>query len=564
MYNKEGSLATNVSSKKEEFDKRFDAMVTKASHYDSSWRDLSKYLNPTRGLFDESKKQRGKMVDHKVVLDSHATNSIRKTASGLNSGITSKSRPWFRLTIDSEELASFPTVRLWLDTIQQQMYSVLRGSNIYGVFQNTYEELLTFGTGCFIILEDIDTVLRARNFTAGEYYLSVDKSGKVDSFGRTFEMTVGQLIDQFEYENCPPSVQADWDNNQVDATHRVRHLIEPNKQANAMMADFKNMPFRSAYWIQGDQTEDSFLAVRGFKRFPVVAPRWSVPTTDIIYGFGPGWDALGDVKELQKTKYDKLLAQEKVHNPPVQQDASIEGHTNLLPGGVTRSSATVPNSGVRPVYQVNPAIDSFISSITETKMNIDKHFFTDLFTMLAVLDRGQMTAREVAAREQERIMLMGPILNQLDEEMLSKVIELLYGIMADNDLLPPPPPEIQGREIRVQYISILAQLQESIGTGSIEKVSGYVGSIMAVDPSAGDVYNWDESIREYSRMEGVPQKLLNDPLVVQSIREQRAQVEKMQNALAAADVGSKTAKTMSETELGKGSALDTMRESLPR
>ena len=205
------------------------------------------------------------------------------------------------------------------------------------------------------------------------------------------------------------------------------------------MADFKNMPWRSVYWIKGDQGSEKFLDLRGYKRFPVIAPRWSVPTTDIVYGYGPGWDALGDVKELQKAKYDKLLARQKIYDPPMQSDAHVEGYANLLPGGVTKTSANVPNVGLRPAYQINPNLEAFIEGENQTKQSIDRHFFTDLFTQFASIDRGQMTAREVAAREQERIMLMGPILNQLDEEMLSKVIELVFDIMLDNNLLPEPP-----------------------------------------------------------------------------------------------------------------------------
>ena len=564
MYGKSkmGRQTVGTASKKGEFDKRFNRMKTEAELYNSSWKTLSEYLNPTRGQFDESTPERGTMIDHKTILDSHATNAIRKTASGLNSGITSKSRPWFRLTLAEEELADNPVARLWLDEVQKRMYAVLEGSNIYGTFQNTYEELLTFGTGCFILLEDFDTVIRTRNFTAGEYFLAVDKSGRISSYARSFEMTVAQLIDSFGYDKCPSTIQSAWDNNDVDQTFRVRHLIEQNDNPCIQMEEFADFPFRSAYWIEGDQAEDEFLDVRGFKRFPVVAPRWSVPTTDIIYGYGPGWDALGDVKELQKTKYDKLLAQEKLHNPPMQSDGNVEGFVNLLPGGVTKTSANVPNAGLTPAYQINPNLESFIEIINECKHNIDKHFFTDLFTMLAVLDRGQMTAREVSAREQERIMLMGPILNQLDEEMLSKVISLTFGIMMDNGLIPPPPPELEGRELKVQYISILAQMQRAVGTSSIEKVVGYVGMIAPVNPDAVDVIDWDESIRQYAKMEGVPEKILQDPAFVDEIRQAKAQQMQMQQAMMGADSASKTAKTMSETELDKNSALDGLRKTM--
>ncbi|MFA5217143.1 portal protein [Sulfuricurvum sp.] len=556
-------FGNNRVSKKAEFEKRFNAMKDKAVHYTTSWKDLSKFLNPTRGLFDGTKKDRGQMIDHKIILDSHATGSIRKSASGLNSGMTSKNRPWFKLMIADGEISEMPNVRLWLDEVQKRMYDILRGSNIYGTFQNIYEELLTFGTGCFILLEDFNTVIRSRCFTIGEYFLGIDKTGRVNSFARSFEMTVGQMVSTFGLKNCPTTVQADWESNQVDRPHIVRHLIEPNENPAGMMPQFTMMPFRSVYWEEGNCDEGKFLDVRGYKRFPVVAPRWSVPTTDIIYGFGPGWEALGDVRELQKTKFDKLMAQAKSHNPPVQSDASVEGHPNLLPGGVTKTSASVPNAGVRASYQVDPNIASFLEAINDTKAAIDRHFFTDLFTMISAIDYGQVTAMEVAEKKQEKIMLMGPILNQLDEEMLADVISLLYGIMDDNGMIPQPPSEIEGREVKVQYISILAQMQRAVGTEKIEKVIGFIGQLAPVNPNIVDVVNWDEAVRLYADMEGAPEKILNDPVFVEEVRASRAQQAQAQQALAASDVAAKAGKTMSETELGKNSALDVLRESVP-
>jgi hypothetical protein len=562
LYDKSGmKTSSDVTSKKGEYDKRFNSMKGKAQHYIASWKDLKNYLNPTRGLFDDSK-ERGNMIDHKVILAAHATHDIKKTASGLNSGITSKTRPWFRLNLANDILSNIPHVRAWLDEVQHRMFLVLQGSNIYNTFQNIYEELLTFGTGCFILLEDFDKIIRTRSFTIGEYFLGIDKTGRVNSFARSFKMTVAQMIKAFGYENCSTQVQTSWNSGLVDKEFIVRHLIEPNDTVDGEMEDFKGMPWRSIYWEQSNNEVKDFLDLRGFKRFPVVAPRWSVPTTDVVYGFGPGWDALGDVKELQKTKYDKLMAQEKLHNPPMQSDANVDGYANLLPGGITKVSANTPNAGLQPTYQIDPNLESFIQIINECKDSIDKHFYTDLFTMLASMDKTNMTATEIAAREREIIMLMGPILNQLDEEMLSQVIELLYGIMNDNNLLPEPPKEIEGIEIKIQYISVLAQMQRAVGLTSIEKVVGYAGNVSALNEESRDIINWDESIREYAKMEGSPQVILNDQPTVRAMRESRQKLIQAQQALAAGESAAKTGKTLSETELGKGSALDVMRESV--
>ena len=552
----------DTTSKSGEYNKRFEEMKTYADNYTSSWQDLARYIMPARGRFNEAKSTLGKMQDHTLVLDGHATQSVIKSASGMNSGITSKSRPWFMLKINDEILEKIAGVREWLDEVQRRMYRIFESSNIYSTFQNVYEEILTFCTACFILLEDFDTVIRTRMFTIGEYYLGIDRKGKVNAFARSFAMTVRQMVDEFGFDSCSDQVQTYWNSNKMDTEIRIRHLIEPNDTRNLMMKDFKNMPFRSIYWEQGQQGT-KYLDLRGYKKFRVIAPRWMVPTTDVVYGNGPGWNALGDVKELQKTKSDKLIAQEKLHNPPVQSDASVEGHTNLLPGGVTKTTGSVPNSGVRAAYQVPPSLESFIEAINTIKKSIDAYFFTDLFSMFANLDRKNITAEEVMRREQERIMLMGPILNTLDEEMLSPVIELTYEIMQENGLLPPAPPEIQGADIKVQYISIMAQAQRSLGVTNIERLIGIVGAVMGMEPGVVDVFKWDGAMRDTAEMIGILAKHTNDDDEIARIRQDKITQQNMTIAMQAAASGADTAKTLSETEMDKDSALDRVMQGVP-
>lgn len=528
-------MADNLS----EFEKRWNAMRSEAFNgWMSSWKMLSTYINQKRGWFD-SEANRGDMIDHKTLLDSHATQANRILASGLLSGMTSPSRPWFRLTLDNLTLDSVPGVRLWLDEVQRRMVEVLNKSNIYSTFYSAYEELGQFGTSCFLILEDFENIIRCRSFTVGEYYLGTDSRGRVNSFARYFWMNAGQIVKEFGEENTPLEILGQYRNNQPDTWFKISHLIEPNETRIPDKTDYQNMPWRSAYWKYGS-TGDKALAKRGYLRFPVVAARWNTSTTDQIYGYGPGWDALGNIKQLQKTTLDKLLAQEKLHNPPMMKDASVEGHVNLLPGGVTTITGAVPNSGLRTSYQIDPKLDSFIEMINHLYDAIDKDFYVNLFLTLINIDKNQMTATEVAERQQEKIMMMGPVLYKIQEELLDPTMELIFSIMSESGLIPPPPKEIQGMNLKVKYVSILAQAQQALGVEQINRVVGFVGQAAAVNPDIIDVINWDEAAREVGNLEGTPAKIFNDKETVDAIRQQK---QKMQQAAMAAQVANSAADT---------------------
>ena len=524
----------------------------------SSCQDLSTYVNPKRGWFD-TRPNRGQMIDHKILLDSYATQSLRTLASGLQSGMTSPSRDWFKLTTEDLSLDEVPGVRGWLDETEKRMKEVIRRSNIYGAFYNAYEELGQFGTQAFLIIPDFESIVRIRSYTAGEYFLSIDSRGRINGFAREFWMSVGQLIKEFGYENCSSQTQSQYKNNLPDSWVKVNHLIEENDTRIPNRKDFKNMPYRSAYWEDGGS--DKFLDVRGFRRFPVIASRWETVTTDQIYGYGPGWYALGNIKQLQKTVLDKLIAQEKIHNPPMQQDASVDGSLNLLPGGVTKITGTVPNSGVRPAYQISPNLESFLELQNHLYQAIDKDFFVPLFQMLSYVEQGKMTATEVAARNQERLMLLGPVLYRIQEEILDPTMEIVFDDMMESGSIPQPPPQLSGMDLKVKYISILAQAQQSLGVEQIQRTIGYVGSISQASPGVIDIIDWDQSVREVGALEGAPAKLFLDKSQVAALREQRAaaaKAQQMAQGAAIAESASNTTKNLAQSPTDGNTALSTM------
>ncbi len=557
-YNKIGQF-----TQKQEFEKSFNAMKQYAFRWLTAWQVLSDYIDQTRGIFNGNRTKIGQMINHKLLLDSHATHAKRITASGLQTGTTDPARPWFKLTMDNFLLDSVPGVREWLDEVSRRMLSIMNKSNIYKTFQNCYDELVEFGTGCFLILEDFDDVIRGRSFTCGEYFLRVDEKGRINGFAREFEMTVGNIVKEFGLESCSATVKSHWNQNQIDVNIKCRHLIEANDTRIPEMADFKNMPFRSVYWETGNGST-GVLGERGYKRFPVIAPRWDAITTDMIYGYGPGWHAIGDIKELQVVHKDMLIAQEKMHNPPKVEDASVVGHSNTLPGGITKSSVSTPNSGVRAAYQIDPRLDAFINSIDSLHKKIDKSMFSDLFLMISSMPvNSTTTAFEIATRKQEQMMMLGPILHNLNEEMHARSIDIIYDIMLENGLIPEPPEGIEGQEVRIQYISILAQAQRAMGVQDIERTLGYVTAASQLDPNARFAFDVIQSVREVAELNGAPAKLIvpkeQVDAQIQAVVEQQNQMMMAQAGVQAADAASKLGKTPGA---GSGSMADNIGQAM--
>jgi hypothetical protein len=179
-----------------------------------------------------------------------------------------------------------------------------------------------------------------------------------------------------------------------------------------------------------------------------------------------------------------------------------------------------------------------------------------LWLMMAQTDRRQMTATEVAERHEEKMLQLGPVLERLEDELLDPLIDRVFAIALRAGHIPPPPQELQGQELRVEYISILAQAQKLLGTASVERLAGFVGNLAAVNPGVLDKVNMDAMVSEYSEMLGTNPNLLHPDEQVQQARQARAQQQQAlmaQQQMAGMVQG---AKTLSETDMEGDTALN--------
>lgn len=294
-----------------------------------------------------------------------------------------------------------------------------------------------------------------------------------------------------------------------------------------------------------------------------MAARWSVTGED-IYGSSPCMDALADIKMLQLMQKRKMQAIDKLVNPPMLADATLRSaRTSLLPGDVTFVSGlqNSASAGFRPVYEINPRIAELSEAIDAVQQRVRRVLFEDLMLMLAAGDNSQMTAREVEERHQEKLLVLGPVMERLNDELLSPLIERTIDLMGVRGMIPEPPPELEGKELQIEYISIMSQAQKLIGTASIERLVAFVGNLAGARPDVLDKVDFDQAIDEYGDMLGVPPKVIKGSDAVNSERKARAQAQQQQqmmDTIPAMRQGADAARLLSETDVGGVSALQRM------
>jgi hypothetical protein len=252
----------------------------------------------------------------------------------------------------------------------------------------------------------------------------------------------------------------------------------------------------------------------------------------------------------------KLIA--KIVTPPVQSPAGPSARVIHLPGGVTHlPSTSASNSQIRELYQQNPqGITALSNDINIVEKRLDQAFFADLFLMLAQSDRREITAREVDERHEEKLLALGPVLERLHNEALNIAVTRTFMIAFRAGLIPQPPQEVQGQDLKVEYTSILAQAQQAVAIAGIERFMGMVGSMAGVDPDVLDKVDFDQVVDEVGEALRVPPAIIRADDAVAEQRQAKAAQQNQMAMAAAAQPAAESAKTLSETRLGTGSALD--------
>ncbi len=558
-------MTMNNTELRDQLEKKAAALKQeRAKGWESNWKDLRDYIDPDVGRFSDEEANRGNRNDAKIINNT-ATISAGVLAAGMQSGMTSPARPWFELAAPDPQLTEFAPVKNWLWNCQNAMREVFIRSNLYNVLPSCYGEQGVFGTGVVAAIPDDRTLVRFYNFTIGSYFLATSNRAIVDTIYREISMTARQMAQQFGREKLSKTVQDLLDRNS-ESWITVMHAIEPNPNRDPGKKDNSNMPYRSVYW-EKSSPRDEILRSSGFKKFPVMAPRWKVKG-ESVYGKGPGSACIGEVLALQLMERRKAELLDKGVRPPMVAPVSMKGsRMSQIPGDVTYVPDNQLGLKMAPLYITDPTwISALRGEIQAGEQRIKTTFYEDLFLMISNMDTVR-TATEIATRKEEKMLMLGPVLERQNDELLDPLIDITFQMMLDHDvpiwqglvqgkaILPPPPKELEGIDLAIRYVSILAQAQKALGVTSIERALAFTGNLAASFPAAADSLNVDQTMVEYFDSIGVPPTMINSPDQIAAIRQQRAEAQQQAAQQQQLQQVAEGAKLLSETDTGGQNAL---------
>jgi hypothetical protein len=532
------------------------------------WRELADFFLPRRyrWIVVPNMMGRGSPINQHI-LDSTGVICARNLAAGLVSGKSSPTRPWFRLRVGKIDSTQTSPVSLWLAECERLLYMIFSESNFYNCIATFYYDLVVFGTAVLLIYEDFENVINCYNPCAGEYYVDIDGNYRPCVFYREFTMTVDAVVSRFGIDNVSDSTKMLYtDNAGANRTREliVAHAIEPNDDGNASKFGFvSRWKYRECYWEWGGSASPQgggnappgFLERKGYYEQPAIIGRWDLVSND-AYGRSPGMDGLPDQKQLQLESRRKAQAIDKMVNPPLVADVQLKNQpASLLPGGITYVSgyAASGKPGFSSVYDTSFPVNEITEDLNEVRARLAKTFFNDvLMTASQFETRSNVTAMEWDMRKSESMVLLGPALERIDFEVLGPTIDRVFAIASRAGILPPAPPEIQGKMINIDYISMLQQAQQAAASGGIERLLQVTGNIAALDPAILAKIDFDYTLDKYSHLLNNDPRLMRTDEAADAIRKQQAEQQAQAAQAEQAQQLAQAGQTLSQTDVGGG------------
>ncbi|WP_276724588.1 portal protein [Selenomonas noxia] len=519
-------LAARLSINRKPIEQTVKQLIEKRNTYETRWKAIREYQLSYVGAFDgiDDETNAGSRKDTNI-WHNCAWDSNQIFAAGVMGGLTPPSRKWVRLDFANIDLKDNSDLGKILDERMDILADVLEKSNFYTAVHSCYLEL-AFGQAPLGIFPDHQYGVHFVPYPIGSYAMENGPDGTVQTFCRRYKMSAAQMADKFGMENLPDNIRSELSNGPgIKADHTVVWFVGPNRNHDPKKLGNFHLPYVSIYYVEGS-TEDEFLHVGGFHEWPVPVARYLV-TGNESYGKGPGWFAEGDAKILHLLEKDKLTAVELSVKPAVVVDDSlaVKG-INLVPGGKT---FTQQKDAVTPLFQVQVNLDHLREVVADVTTRIKRAYSADLFMMLDQQEKS-MTAREVLERTQEKMNILGPVVQRMQFEFLGRIIERVYNILDRERMFPEPEDEeaaeiLRNQELKIEYISPLAQAQKMSGLVNIEQAVAFVAQIAQFNQDVLDKVDWNESINRYFDMLGAPAAIKRTDDEYAEIQQQKQEAE---------------------------------------
>jgi len=548
--------------------KRWEMRKGERGTFESHWQEIANLMQPDRA--DYLVKRSPGMKRMESVFDSTPIWAIEMLASGLHSLLVSPYLRWFTLQTESNGLNRQDSVLLWLEAASDAMYSIFNSAR-HNFAAQSYELFVDQagpGTACMGVLESPRSGILFSTRPLQEVVIGENEEDRVDSVTRQWTYTAGQAWDAWG-KAAGPSVEKAMADGKEDAPFTFLHDVGPRRDRDPQRRDRKNKPFQSLYVSLDDGTVIGDEG--GFDEFPFLVPRFRKNASE-TWGRSPSTTALPDVKMLNELMRMVLKGAQKLIDPPLQMpDAGFLMPIKTYPGSLNYYRAG-SRDRIEPIEtKGQPQLG--LDMIQALRQQILKTFYVEWLVMPSDMtdpaSSGKgVTATWVLQQRDEKMRMLSPMLARQQLEFLGPLIDRVFAILWRKSIalrfgpgspFPPPPPELSGVPLRVEYVSPIAVAQKTSEMDSTNRLIQLATSLVPICPQVGGLLDSEAILRTGGRILNAPPALIKSPEQIQQETQAAAQAQAQMNAHAqvanlagAAQDATGALKNLSQAGIGAG------------
>lgn len=510
--------------------RQYEQMKHARSTLDQHCQEIAERIFPRMAEFGFDSNPPGVKRTNEV-FDATPALALDRFGAAMESLLTPRSSKWHTCRANNEDLMRIHNVRLYFDELTDLLFKMRYSSTSNFASQN-YEQYLSlgaFGTGSVFVAPHPDREgIRYRNIPLSGLYIAEDENGLIDTVFRRWRATARQLAMKWGRSGISKDAQAALEKDPEKIIDAV-HVVKPNKDRDPTSPFAKDKPFISV-WFEPAQRHE--LEVGGYDEQAYLVSRYNTSPAE-IFGRSPAMTILPDIKMLNAMSKTTIRAAEKVVDPPIIiADDGVTLPVNQKAGGHTfaRIEGRGSQSPVIPM-QTGGRIDIGNDLMEQRRTTINDAFLITLFQIL--VDTPNMSATEATFRAQEKGALLAPTAGRQQSEYLGPLIHREINILARQGLLPEMPPELAEAEgeYEITYVSPLARAQRAEEGVGILRTLESIQPLAAADPGVFDNFDTDEITRTLADINGMPNRTLADPAVIEQTRQERAQQAQAQQAI---------------------------------
>ena len=471
-----------------------------------NWKQIAKFV--LQELADNEDKRKGLPSESAPNYTNLATNALQGWAYGRSVG-------WMHLKDEAKmkgkgknKVKLSQEAEAWFRDCEDMLLDDIARSAFYDESLGFTKIALNLSTAIMLVdwVEARD-MLYVETLNPRRCCIAEGPAHDIEVLFTDFEMDKSQAMQKFG-KKCPKKIQ--------DCREWTQEFTFTKAVFKAGTYDMKvngKGEWCEVVWCNDDMDAPCSERRMGYK--PFIVWRFERSMTGSPWGVNsPGERSLGTITALNVVEKSTMKGIQLFKDPMVKATEGLEVEI--------RPSNVIPLSGNQDFQFVAPQGSSndngTMAYIAKKEQELKEAYYVDFFLMLQQSMEQRKTATEVAELSDEKAQVLASFTSRINGEFLEPFLEAVFALEQEHGRLPEAPEELQGHEVKIDFVSPLAIAQKK--AQKYAPTRQFIAEAMAF-------YEFDPSVKYLFNIPEYVNRMAEDLMIDPDFMRKQEEVEKM-------------------------------------